>query len=65
VTSGQLTRRGILGTALGVTAGAAAMNAADAQPAAAELILHRARITTLEPGAPDAKAVAIADAFSP
>jgi len=37
------------------------MRNADAQPAAAELILHNARITTLDPAAPEVATVAIAD----
>ena len=58
---GARTRRGLFGTALGAAVGLAAVRPADAQAAPAELILHNARITTLEPGAPEAEALAVAD----
>ena len=53
----RLTRRGVLGAA----AGLAAVSQAGAAGQEAALILHNARITTLEPGAPEAAALAIAD----
>ena len=53
----RLTRRGVLGAA----AGLAAVSQAGAAGQEAALILHNAKITTLEPGAPEAAALAIAD----
>ena len=53
----RLTRRGVLGAA----AGLAAVSQAGAAGQEAALILHNARITTLDPGAPEAAALAIAD----
>ena len=58
--TGNLTRRGAFGVTLGAATGATVMHEATAQPARAELILHNARVTTLEPGRPEAEAVAIA-----
>ena len=55
--TGGLTRRGVLGAA----AGLAAVNPASAAGQEAAMILRNAKITTLEPGAPDATALAIAD----
>ncbi len=55
-TSG-LTRRGVLGAA----AGLAAVSPASAAGQEASMILHNAKITTLEPGVPEATALAIAD----
>jgi predicted amidohydrolase YtcJ len=52
-----LTRRSVLGAA----AGLAAVSQAGAAGQEAAVILHNARITTLEPGAPEAAALAIAD----
>jgi predicted amidohydrolase YtcJ len=54
---GRHTRRGILGAA----AGLAAMSGARAQGQEAAVIVRNAKITTLDPSAPDAAAVAVAD----
>ena len=53
---GRHTRRGILGAA----AGLAAMSGARAQGQEAAVIVRNARITTLDPSAPDAAALAVA-----